>query len=153
MEPRASQTDFPLKYYVSMRYAWLPTAEQTTPHSGQPWSPWRLRLVVRHKRCMVERLMKRLGLQGARRGKIVRTTRSATTKRRARWTRSIGSSMRTDFVLDAVEQALYDGQTEPNNSLNGYLGSTTIDCLNLSDIFPPSKSSSQLISPASIVAA
>ena len=42
-------------------------------------------------RCTVERLMRRLGLRGARRGKAVRTTRSDK-KHRARWTRSTGSS-------------------------------------------------------------
>jgi transposase InsO family protein len=42
-------------------------------------------------RCTVERLMRRLGLRGVRRGKVVRTTISDT-RRRARWTRSIGSS-------------------------------------------------------------
>ena len=102
-------------------------------------------------RCTVERLMKRLGLQGVRRGKVVRTTvqdRAAPcpldrvnrqfkadrpnqlwvsdftyvstwqgwlyvafvidvfARRIVGW--RVSSSMRTDFVLDALEQALYD---------------------------------------------
>jgi transposase InsO family protein len=104
-------------------------------------------------RCTVERLMKRLGLQGVRRGKVVRTTiadkavacpldkvnRQFSAERPnqlwvsdftyvSTWQgwlyvafvidvfarRIVGwrasSSMRTDFVLDALEQALYDRQ-------------------------------------------
>jgi transposase InsO family protein len=102
-------------------------------------------------RCTVERLMKRLGLQGARRGKVVRTTTPDKTlpcpqdrvnrqfkadrpnqlwvsdftyvstwqgwqyvafvidvyaRRIVGW--RVSSSMRTDFVLDALEQALYE---------------------------------------------
>ena len=102
-------------------------------------------------RCTVERLMKRLGLQGARRGKVVRTTMPDTSvpcpldrvnrqfnaerpnqlwvsdftyvstwqgwlyvafvidvfaRRIVGW--RVSSSMQTDFVLDALEQALYD---------------------------------------------
>lgn len=102
-------------------------------------------------RCTVERLMKRLGLQGVRRGKVVRATvpdasapcpldrvnRVFTTERPNRlWVldftyvltwqgwlyvafvidvfarRVVGwrvsTAMRTDFVLDALERALYD---------------------------------------------
>ncbi len=107
--------------------------------------------------CTVERLMRRLGLQGARRGKVVRTTvpdkalpcpldrvhrqfkadrpnqlwvsdfTYVTTwqgwqyvafvidvfaRRIVGW--RVSSSMRTDFVLDALEQALYDRQPEQN---------------------------------------
>ena len=104
-------------------------------------------------RCTVERLMKRLGLQGVRRGKVVRTTvpdssvpcpldrvnRQFKAKRPNQlWVSDftyvstwqgwlyvafvidvfarrivgwrVSSSMRTDFVLDALEQALYDRQ-------------------------------------------
>ena len=106
-------------------------------------------------RCTVERLMKHLGLQGVRRGKVVRTTRSDSAadrlldrvnrqfradrpnqlwvsdftyvstwqgwqyvafvidvyaRRIVGWRQS--SSMRTDFVLDALEQALYDRQPQ-----------------------------------------
>ena len=111
-------------------------------------------------RCTVERLMKHLGLQGARRGKVVRTTISDTTAARpldrvnrqfkadrpnqlwvsdftyvSTWQgwqyvafvidvyarRIVGwrqsSSMRTDFVLDALEQALYDRQPERADAL------------------------------------
>ena len=108
-------------------------------------------------RCTVERLMKRLGLQGARRGKVVRTTVAdkalpcpldrvnrqfkadrpnqlwvsdftyvstwqgwqyvafvidVYARRIVGWRAS--SSMRTDFVLDALEQALYDRQPDHN---------------------------------------
>lgn len=108
-------------------------------------------------RCTVERLMKRLGLQGARRGKVVRTTVPDTAlpcpldrvnrqfkadrpnqlwvsdftyvstwqgwqyvafvidvyaRRIVGW--RVSSSMRTDFVLDALEQALYDRQPDHN---------------------------------------
>jgi transposase InsO family protein len=111
-------------------------------------------------RCTVERLMKQLGLQGARRGKVVRTTipDKATicpldrvnrqfkadrpnqlwvsdftyvstwqgwlyvafvidvfARRIVGW--RVSSSMRTDFVLDALEQALYDRQPERSDAL------------------------------------
>ena len=111
-------------------------------------------------RCTVARLMKRLGLQGARRGKRVRTTvvdtarpcpqdlvqRRFTAQRPdqlwlvdftyvSTWQgwlyvafvvdvfarRIVGwrvsSSMTTDFVLDALEQALYARQPERDSSL------------------------------------
>lgn len=101
-------------------------------------------------RCTVERLMRRLGLQGAMRGKVIRTTISDAkapcpldrVNRQFRAERPnqlwvsdftyvstwqgwqyvafvidvyarrivgcrVSSSMRTDFVLDALEQALY----------------------------------------------
>jgi putative transposase len=111
-------------------------------------------------RCTVERLMKRLGLQGARRGKVVRTTTSDAkapcpldrvnrvfkaqrpnqlwvsdftyvstwqgwlyvafvidvfARRIVGW--RVSSTMRTDFVLDALEQALYDRQPERSDAL------------------------------------
>jgi putative transposase len=111
-------------------------------------------------RCTVERLMKRLSLQGVRRGKVVRTTISdgkalcpldrvnrvfkadrpnqlwvsdftyvstwqgwqyvafvidVYARRIVGWRQS--SSMRTDFVLDALEQALYDRQPERTDAL------------------------------------
>ncbi len=111
-------------------------------------------------RCTVERLMKRLGLQGVRRGKIVRTTVNdgkapcpldrvnrvfkadrpnqlwvsdftyvstwqgwlyvafvidVYARRIVGW--RVSSSMHTDFVLDALEQALYDRQPERDGSL------------------------------------
>ncbi len=111
-------------------------------------------------RCTVERLMKCLGLQGVRRGKVVRTTVGDMTATRpldrvrrqfkadrpnqlwvsdftyvSTWQgwqyvafvidvyarRIVGwrqsSSMRTDFVLDALEQALYDRQPERSDAL------------------------------------
>lgn len=106
-------------------------------------------------RCTVERLMKRLGLEGARRGKVVRTTVpdkalpcpqdrvnrqfkadrpnqlwvsdftyvstwqgwlyvafviDVFARRIVGW--RVSSTMRTDFVLDALEQALYARQPE-----------------------------------------
>ena len=111
-------------------------------------------------RCTVERLMKRLGLQGVRRGKSVRTTVPDTSapcpldrvnrvfaaerpnqlwvsdftyvstwqgwlyvafvidvfaRRIVGW--RVSSTMRTDFVLDALEQALYDRQPERSDAL------------------------------------
>jgi transposase InsO family protein len=111
-------------------------------------------------RCTVERLMARLGLEGARRGKIVRTTLpdksvpcpldrvnrqfraerpnqlwvsdftyvstwqgwlyvafviDVFARRIVGW--RVSHSMRTDFVLDALEQALYARQPERNDSL------------------------------------
>jgi transposase InsO family protein len=111
-------------------------------------------------RCTVERLMNRLGIQGARRGKVVRTTladKAATcpqdhvnrqfkadrpnqlwvsdftyvstwqgwlyvafvidvfARRIVGW--RVSTSMRTDFVLDALEQALYDRQPERTDAL------------------------------------
>jgi transposase InsO family protein len=111
-------------------------------------------------RCTVERLMQRLGLQGVRRGKVVRTTISdmkapcpldrvnrifkadrpnqlwvsdftyvstwqgwlyvafvidVYARRIVGW--RVSRSMHTDFVLDALEQALYDRQPERDGSL------------------------------------
>jgi putative transposase len=111
-------------------------------------------------RCTVERLMKRLGLRGVRRGKSVRTTMGDANapcpldrvnrqfkadrpnqlwvsdftyvstwqgwqyvafvidvyaRRIVGWRQS--SSMRTDFVLDALEQALYDRQPQRDHAL------------------------------------
>ena len=111
-------------------------------------------------RCTVERLMRRVGLRGVMRGKVVRTTISDNkapcpldkvnrqfraerpnqlwvsdftyvstwqgwqyvafvidvfARRIVGW--RVSSSMRTDFVLDALEQALYARQPERDNSL------------------------------------
>lgn len=111
-------------------------------------------------RCTVERLMRRLGIEGVRRGKRVRTTVpdssracprdlvrrafhadrpnrlwvadftyvstwqgwvyvafviDAYAKRIVGWRMS--SSMTTDFVLDALEQALYDRRPDPSGGL------------------------------------
>ena len=111
-------------------------------------------------RCTVERLMKRLGLEGVRRGKVVRTTIAdealacpldrvnrqfkadrpnqlwvsdftyvstwqgwlyvafvidVFARRIVGW--RVSRSMRTDFVLDALEQALYDRQPERSDAL------------------------------------
>ncbi len=111
-------------------------------------------------RCTVERLMRRLGLRGVMRGKVVRTTISDSkapcpldkvnrqfraerpnqlwvsdftyvstwqgwqyvafvvdvfARRIVGW--RVSSSMRTDFVLDALEQALYARQPERDRSL------------------------------------
>jgi transposase InsO family protein len=111
-------------------------------------------------RCTVERLMKRSGLEGARRGKRVRTTfpdktvpcpldrvnrQFTATRPNQLWVSDftyvstwqgwlyvafvidvfarrivgwrVSRSMRTDFVLDALEQALYARQPERNDSL------------------------------------
>ena len=111
-------------------------------------------------RCTVERLMRRLGLRGVKRGKVVRTTVPDTSAPRpldrvnrqfkadrpnqlwvsdftyvSTWQgwlyvafvidvfarRIVGwrvsSSMRTDFVLDALEQALYDRQPGRQDAL------------------------------------
>lgn len=111
-------------------------------------------------RCTVERLMRRLGLRGVMRGKVVKTTISDArapcpldrvnrqfraqrpnqlwvsdftyvstwqgwlyvafvidvyARRIVGW--RVSSSMRTDFVLDALEQALYDRRPERDGSL------------------------------------
>jgi len=111
-------------------------------------------------RCTVERLMKRVGLQGVRRGKVIRTTVpdkavpcpldrvnrqfkadrpnqlwvsdftyvstwqgwqyvafviDVFARRIVGW--RVSSSMRTDFVLDALEQALFDRQPERSDAL------------------------------------
>ncbi|WP_371412925.1 IS3 family transposase [Thiomonas sp. X19] len=111
-------------------------------------------------RCTVERLMRRLGLQGTRRGKVVRTTIPdakalcpldhvhrvfKAARPNALWVSDftyvstwqgwlyvafvidvfarrivgwrVSSSMRTDFVLDALEQALYARQPERDDAL------------------------------------
>ncbi|MDT7834114.1 IS3 family transposase [Aquabacterium sp. OR-4] len=111
-------------------------------------------------RCTVERLMRRLGLRGVKRGKVVRTTVSDSkascpldkvnrqfraerpnqlwvsdftyvstwqgwlyvafvvdvfARRIVGW--RVSTSMTTDFVLDALEQALHDRQPERDSSL------------------------------------
>jgi transposase InsO family protein len=111
-------------------------------------------------RCTVERLMRRLGLEGVRRGKTVRTTTPDTSapcpldrvnrqfqadrpnqlwvsdftyvstwqgwlyvafvvdvfaRRIVGW--RVSTTMTTDFVLDALEQALYDRQPDPDDAL------------------------------------
>ena len=111
-------------------------------------------------RCTVERLMRRLGLEGVRRGKKVRTTVPDTSapcpldrvnrqfqadrpnqlwvsdftyvstwqgwlyvafvvdvfaRRIVGW--RVSTTMITDFVLDALEQALYDRQPDPEDAL------------------------------------
>jgi transposase InsO family protein len=111
-------------------------------------------------RCTVERLMCRLGLEGVRRGKSVRTTTPDTSapcpldrvnrefqadrpnqlwvsdftyvstwqgwlyvafvvdvfaRRIVGW--RVSTTMTTDFVLDALEQALYDRQPDPEDAL------------------------------------
>ena len=111
-------------------------------------------------RCTVERLMRRLSLQGVKRGKMVRTTVSdpkapcpldkvnrqfRADRPNALWVSDftyvstwqgwlyvafvvdvfarrivgwrVSTSMTTDFVLDALEQALYDRQPERDSSL------------------------------------
>ena len=111
-------------------------------------------------RCTVERLMKRLGLRGARRGKRVRTTYADLSAPRPQdkvnrqfkadrpnqlWVSDftyvstwqgwlyvafvidvfarrivgwrVSKSMQTDFVLDALEQALFDRQPEQTDKL------------------------------------
>ena len=115
---------------------------------------------IRVARCTVERLMRRLGLAGARRGKRVRTTTPDTSapcpldrvnrqfkanrpnelwvsdftyvstwqgwlfvafvidvyaRRIVGW--RVSHSMRTDFVLDALEQALYERQPQLSDQL------------------------------------
>lgn len=111
-------------------------------------------------RCTVERLMRRMGLQGVKRGKVVRTTRAdpkapcpldkvnrqfradrpnqlwvsdftyvstwqgwlyvafvidVFARRIVGW--RVSASMTTDFVLDALEQALYERQPERGSRL------------------------------------
>ena len=115
---------------------------------------------IRVARCTVERLMQRQGLQGVRRGKVVRTTTPDTSvpcpldrvqrvfkaerpnqlwvsdftyvstwqgwlyvafiidvfaRRIVGW--RLSSTMRTDLVLDALEQALYDRQPASSDAL------------------------------------
>jgi transposase InsO family protein len=129
---------------------------------------WRqlLREGVAVARCTVERLMRRLGLQGVRRGKGVRTTvpdaKAACPLDRVNrhfkaqrpnqlWVADftyvstwqgfvyvafvvdvfarrivgwrVSSSMRTDFVLDALEQALYARRAEREGDIR-YSGET-----------------------------
>ena len=92
-------------------------------------------------RGTVERLMRRLGLRGVMRGKVVRTTIDDSkapcpldnVNRQFRWQyvafvvdvfarRIVGwrvsSSMRSDFVFAALEQILYARQPERESSLN-----------------------------------
>jgi transposase InsO family protein len=146
--------------------------QQLIPHIQQVWQSnmqvygadkvWKQmnREGVAVARCTVERLMRRLGLQGTRRGKVVRTTIldakalcpldrvnrvfkadrpnqlwvsdftyvstwqgwlyvafviDVFARRIVGW--RVSSSMRTDFVLDALEQALYARQPERDDAL------------------------------------
>ena len=120
-------------------------------------------------RCTVERLMRRQGLQGVMRGKVVRTTISDSkapcpldkvnrqfkaerpnqlwvsdftyvstwqgwlyvafvidvfARRIVGW--RVSSSMRTDFVLDALEQALYARQPERDSSLGPVINQSPV---------------------------
>jgi len=123
------------------------------------WKPMN-REGIRVARCTVERLTKRQGLRGVRRGKVVRTTTPDASapcpldrvqrvfkaerpnqlwvsdftyvstwqgwlyvafvidvfaRRIVGW--RVSSTMRTDFVLDALEQALYDRQPASSDAL------------------------------------
>ena len=123
------------------------------------WRQW-LREGIQVARCTVERLMRRLGLRGVMRGKVVRTTFGDHTascpldrvnrqfkadRPHQLWVSDftyvstwqgfvyvafvidvfarhivgwrVSRSMRTDFVLDALEQALYARQPERDASL------------------------------------
>ncbi len=66
-------------------------------------------------RCTIERLMRQLGLRGVRRGKVVRTTVPDKAIPFVGW--RVSSSMQTDFVLDALEQALYERQPGGDDAL------------------------------------
>ena len=162
----ARQRDPSLCSARSRRDAWL------IPHIQHVWQVnfqvygadkvWRQlqREGVQVARCTVERLMRQLGLRGAMRGKVVRTTFPDTkapcpldhvnrhfhaerpnqlwvsdftyvstwqgfvyvafvidvfARRIVGW--RVSRSMRTDFVLDALEQALYARQPERNANL------------------------------------
>ena len=146
--------------------------EQLMPHIERVWQAnlqvygavkvWKQmnRENIAVARCTVERLMRRMGLQGVRRGKTVRTTiPDASTpcpldrvnrqfkadrpnqlwvsdftyvstwqgwiyvafvidvfaRRIVGW--RVSTTMTTDFVLDALEQALYERQPEPEDAL------------------------------------
>ncbi len=156
----------------SLRSARARRDEFLTPHIQRVWlanfqvygahKVWRQlqREGIEVARCTVERLMRRLGLRGVRRGKVVRTTFSDSAapcpldrvnrqfkadrpnqlwvsdftyvstwagfvyvafvidvfaRRIVGW--RVSRSMRTDFVLDALEQALYARQPERDASL------------------------------------
>ena len=137
-------------------------------------------------RCTVERLMRRLGLRGVIRGKVVRTTTSDAkapcpldrvnrqfraerpnqlwvsdftyvstwqgwqyvafvidvyARRIVGW--RVSSSMRTDFVLDALEQALYARRPERDGSLTHHSDRG----LNMSAFATPSGWPRQALSP------
>jgi putative transposase len=63
---------------------WQPTCRSTAPtRSGGSCTVKAMSVA----RCTVERLMRRQGLRGVIRGKVVRTTISDSQRRRARWTR------------------------------------------------------------------
>lgn len=156
----------------SLRSARAQRDEFLVPHVQRVWQAnfqvygadkvWRQlqREGIQVARCTVERLMRRLGLRGVRRGKVVRTTFGDTAapcpldrvnrqfkadrpnqlwvsdftyvstwagfvyvafvidvfaRRIVGW--RVNRSMRTDFVLDALEQALYARQPERDASL------------------------------------
>jgi transposase InsO family protein len=94
-------------------------------------------------RCTVERLMKQLGLQGARRGKVVRTTIGDMTA--ARPMDRVNRQFKADrpnqlLVSDFTYVSTWPGRQPRNHwnllHLTGYLGLTTTDCWSLSDTFP-----------------
>ena len=143
----------------------MPTIERVWNDSQQVYGADKVWMQMNREgvavaRCTVERLMRRLGLQGVRRGKAVRTTVAdpkapcpldkvnrqfraerpnqlwvsdftyvstwqgwlyvafvvdVFARRIVGW--RVSTSMTTDFVLDALEQALYDRQPERDSSL------------------------------------
>ena len=156
----------------ALRCARAQRDEALAPHVERVWQAnrrvygadkvWRqlTREQIVAARCTVERLMRRLGLRGAMRGKAVRTTISDAkapcpldrvnrqfkaqrpnqlwvsdftyvstwqgwlyvafvidvfARRIVGW--RVSRSMHTEFVLDALEQALFDRRPEPDNSL------------------------------------
>jgi len=74
---------------------------------------------IRVARCTIERLMGELGLQGAVRGKVKRTTITDVFSRRiVGWQAS--QSLKTDLALHALEQAIWD-RTRDGADLDGLL--------------------------------
>jgi putative transposase len=170
--PSAYRRHAALKRNPELRSARAKRDELLIPHIERVWQAnvqvygaekvWRQmnREDIVVARCSVERLMHRMGLQGVRRGKTVRTTTPDTSapcpldrvnrqfqaerpnqlwvsdftyvstwqgwlyvafvidvfaRRIVGW--RVSTAMTTDFVLDALEQALYDRQPDPEDTL------------------------------------
>jgi putative transposase len=170
--PSAYRRHAALKRNPELRSARAKRDELLIPHIERVWQAnlqvygaekvWRQmnREDIVVARCSVERLMHRMGLQGVRRGKTVRTTTPDTSapcpldrvnrqfqaerpnqlwvsdftyvstwqgwlyvafvidvfaRRIVGW--RVSTAMTTDFVLDALEQALYDRQPDPEDAL------------------------------------
>jgi hypothetical protein len=76
-------------------------------------------------RCTVERLMCQQGLCCVHRGKVVRTNTPGTAHRGL----VSDNSIRTEFLLDAIKQVLYERQPQPSDQLVHYSNREAAICV------------------------